>query len=123
MLLAGTGALVPLVGWPAEGSGEKNYRRSDVSSFARRLKPLNRILELEGYYVWGTSPVNGPDGRLHVYFSRWEARKGMGGWINGSEIAHAVADHPEGPYRDITTILAPRGGAWFDATTCHNPHI
>ncbi|HNQ37007.1 MAG TPA: glycoside hydrolase family protein [Prolixibacteraceae bacterium] len=107
----------------ASGTGRKNYRRSDVSGFARRLKPLNRILELEGYYVWGTSPIYGPDGQIHLFFSRWEARKGMGGWINGSEIAHAVADHPGGPYRNIQTILAPRGGAWFDATTCHNPHI
>ncbi len=104
-------------------SPEITYPEKEISPFSRRLKPLGRILELEGYYVWGTSPIAGPDGKIHVFFSRWDARKGMGGWINGSEIAHAVADRPEGPYRDITTILAPRGGEWFDATTCHNPHI
>jgi len=101
----------------------KTPAESDSSSFSKRLKPLGRILELEGYYVWGTSPIACSDGRIHVFFSRWDARKGMGGWINGSEIAHAVADRPEGPYQDIRTILAPRGGEWFDATTCHNPHI
>jgi len=115
---AGIGA-VPLL---TAASG-KRQPDSMVSPFERRLKPLGRILELEGYYVWGTSPIAGPDGRIHVFFSRWDARKGMGGWLNGSEIAYAVADRGRGPYRDIRTLLAPRGEGFFDATTCHNPHI
>jgi beta-xylosidase len=77
---------------------------------------------MEGYYVWCNSPIEGEDGRIHVFFSRWDAKKGMGGWINGSEIAHAVADHPEGPYTYLETIFQPRKG-YFDATTCHNPVI
>ncbi len=104
-------------------AADKPYLKHDISRFAKRLKPLGRILELEGYYVWGTSPIVAPDGKIHVFFSRWDAKKGMGGWINGSEIAHAVADHPEGPYSNIETILAPRGNGYFDGTTCHNPYI
>ena len=110
-----------LTGWAA--LQEDKYDVKDISDFARRLKPLGRILELEGYFVWGTSPIVAPDGKIHVFFSRWDAKKGMGGWINGSEITHAVADKPEGPYYDIKTILAPRGDGFFDGTTCHNPHI
>lgn len=102
---------------------DKSYSRKDISRFAKCLKPLGRILELEGYYVWGTSPIVASDGKIHVFFSRWDAKKGMGGWINSSEIAHAVADQPEGPYYNIDTILAPRGEGYFDGTTCHNPHI
>ncbi|MFA5328273.1 MAG: glycoside hydrolase family protein [Prolixibacteraceae bacterium] len=102
---------------------EQKYYRKDISGFAKRLKPLGRILELDGYYVWGCSPIVAPDGKIHVFFSRWDAKKGMGGWIKGSEIAHAVADKPEGPYYGIETILAPRGEGFWDATTCHNPHI
>ncbi|MGV8093854.1 MAG: glycoside hydrolase family protein [Mangrovibacterium sp.] len=102
---------------------DPKYTPDDISDFARRLKPQGRILELEGYYVWGCSPLAASDGKIHVFFSRWDARKGMGGWINGSEIAHAVADKPEGPYASIETILAPRGEGYFDGTTCHNPHI
>lgn len=102
---------------------ERKYNEKDVSDFAGRLKPLGRILELEGYYVWGCSPVTGPDGKFHVFFSRWDAKKGMGGWIKGSEIAHAVADDASGPYENIETILAPRGEGFWDGTTCHNPHI
>lgn len=92
------------------------------SEFCKALKPCGRILETEGYYVWCVAPIYGPDGRIHVFYSRWPAQYGMGGWIHKSEIAHAIADHPEGPYHYVETVLAPRPGFW-DATTCHNPHI
>ena len=92
------------------------------SNFAHHIKPVGRALEMEGYYVWCNSPIEGPDGKIHVFFSRWNSKKGMGGWINSSEIAHAVADSPEGPFEYVSTVLAPRAG-YFDATTCHNPSI
>jgi beta-xylosidase len=94
-----------------------------VSDFAKRLTPLGRILELPGSYVWCTTAIDDERGRTHLFFSRWDATKGMAGWINGCEIAHAVAHSPEGPYDVLGTVLAPRGGDWWDATTCHNPHI
>lgn len=97
--------------------------RGHLSRFGRHLKPLGRTLELPGYYVWCNSPIYGPDGKVHVFFSRWAARKGMGGWINSSEIAHAVADSPEAPFAVVGTVLAPRGPGYWDATTCHNPSI
>lgn len=102
--------------------GQGNLLLGEESDFARHLKPVGRTLEMEGYFVWCNSPIQGEDGKIHVFFSRWIAKKGMGGWINGSEICHAVSDHPEGPYTFLETVLAPRPGAW-DATTCHNPSI
>jgi len=98
------------------------FKRSDEADIAKKLQPVGRILELEGYYVWCNSPIEDEDGQIHVFFSRWDARKGMGGWIRGSEIVHAVASVPEGPYEVRETIFAPRPGFW-DATTCHNPLI
>ncbi|MCH5597360.1 hypothetical protein [Niabella ginsengisoli] len=38
-----------------------------VSDFAKRLKPVGRALELEGYYVWCNTPIKGPDGKIHVF--------------------------------------------------------
>ncbi len=90
------------------------------SSFAKHLKPVGRVLEMEGYYVWCNSPVEAEDGKIHLFFSRWDAKKGMGGWIKGSEIAQAVSESPEGPYKFVETIFSPRPGYW-DSTTCHNP--
>jgi hypothetical protein len=95
----------------------------DHSEFSRHLKPIGRALELEGYYVWCNSPIEAPDGKIHIFFSRWKAEKKMSGWINGSEIAHAVADNAESSFRVTGTILAPRGAGFWDATTCHNPLI
>ncbi|CAM3923515.1 Glycosyl hydrolases family 43 [Pedobacter westerhofensis] len=95
----------------------------DVSEFSKHLKPVGRALEMEGYYVWCNSPVEGEDGKIHLFFSRWVATKKMGGWINGSEICHAVADSPESEFKFNEVILAPRGPGFWDATTCHNPLI
>lgn len=94
-----------------------------ISAFAKKLKPVGRRLEMEGYYVWCNSPIEGPDGRIHLFFSRWKDSKKMGGWINGSEICHAIADSPESEFKFSQTILAPRGPGFWDATTCHNPSI
>ncbi len=88
-----------------------------------RLRPVGRALETKGYYVWCSCPVAGPDGKTHLFYSRWKAEKKMGGWISGSEIAHAVADRPEGPYTHLGVVLAPRGEGFWDGTTCHNPLV
>ncbi len=98
------------------------YPIDRVSDFAHKLKSIGRILESEDYYVWCCAPIYDEDGKVHVFYSRWPKKYKMGGWISKCEIAHAVADNPEGPYRYIETVLAPRPG-YFDATTCHNPHI
>lgn len=87
-----------------------------------KLTPVGRALEMEGYYVWCSAPIDGPDGKVHLFYSRWDATKKMGGWINGSEIGHAVADNPEAPFIHKEVVLAPRKG-FFDATTCHNPLV
>lgn len=94
----------------------------NLSDFCKKLKPIGRILERESEYVWCNAPIEDSEGKIHVFFSRWNAAKNMSGWINGSEIAHAVAATPGGPYEYVETVLAPRAG-YFDATTCHNPHI
>lgn len=96
---------------------------NNISDFCRRLVPVGRILETDGYYVWGTSPIKAPDGKIHVFYSRWNADRKMGGWLNASEIAHAVADSPESPFEYAETALAPGGEGYWDGTTCHNPHI
>lgn len=95
---------------------------TEKPDFEKRLVPIVRVLELEGYYVWCNSPIFDKEGKVHVFFSRWDAKKGMGGWINGCEIAHAIADTPEGPFEVLGAVLEPRMGHW-DATSCHNPTV
>lgn len=110
--------MMPVIGFSAsEIAGTGN------TGFADRLVPIGRRLQMDGYYVWCNSPIEGPDGKIHVFFSRWPAKESMSGWIHDSEICHAVADNPEAPFRFVSVVLAPRGGDHWDATTCHNPHI
>lgn len=99
-----------------------NYPKDAISSFAERLEPVGRILEEDGYNVWCCAPIMDDEGKVHVFYSRWKTERGWGGWLNGCEIAHAVADNPAGPYEYVSTILAPRTG-FFDATSCHNPSV
>jgi len=84
---------------------------------------VGRILETKGWYIWCASPIYGPDDRVHLFFSRWPAERRMGGWVNSSEIAHAVAPTPESPFEIVGPVLQPRGPGHWDGTTCHNPHI
>jgi hypothetical protein len=91
--------------------------------FYKDLQPVGRRLEIENHYVWCNTPIDGPDGKVHVFFSQWRSEKKMGGWLNGCEIGHAIADSAESEFQIVGTVLAPRGPGFWDGTTCHNPHI
>jgi hypothetical protein len=77
------------------------------------------ILENNDSVIWGCAPIYDDEGKVHVYYSTWEKE---GNWLTHSTIAHAVADHPEGPYKKLGIILEGREGCW-DAHTIHNPTI
>lgn len=95
------------------------------SSLCSRLEPRGRILEDPDHYVWGCAPIYGPDGRVHVFYSRWRPKHEMIGWQIDCEIAHAVADDPEGPYTPVEdpVVLSGAGGDAWDGVTVHNPTV
>ncbi len=96
--------------------------RYEESSFSKALmRPGTRILQEEGWYIWDCSPIVGEDGKIHVFYSRW--RNNFDNWLTESEVAHAVADKPEGPYRFVRTVLKGKGDSSWDASTIHNPSI
>jgi len=80
-------------------------------------------LEDPGFIVWGASPVRPPDGRYHLFYSRWPEATGFESWVTHSEIAHAEADEPLGPYRFRDVALPARGGAFWDGHVTHNPTV
>ena len=84
----------------------KNYPADAISSFAERLEPMGRILEDDNYYVWCCAPIIDEKNKVHVFYSRWEKKYEMKGWLGHCEIAHAVADQPEGPYKYVSTVLS-----------------
>jgi hypothetical protein len=77
-----------------------------------------------GYFVWCGAPTKGADGKYHLYYSRWPVSKGFApGWAIWSEIAYAVADKPDGPYKHVNLALPPRGRQFWDGMVTHNPNV
>ena len=60
---------------------------------------------------------------MHVFYSRWPKAAGHGGWLWCCEVAHAVADSPEGPFQTLETVLKGQGFGHWDGATIHNPTI
>lgn len=94
-----------------------------MSEFGKSLEPIGRILESPDYNVWGCSPIYDEDGKVHVFYSRWLNKYDHMGWVAACEVAHAVADKPEGPYTFVDVALKGRGGNHWDSWSIHNPSI
>ncbi len=101
-------------------------RELDLGSRVQPLPAANRFGE-DGYHVWCGAPVKGPDGKYHLFYSRWPEKVGFApGWALHSEIAYAVSDNPEGPYEPVNVALPPRGinpatgKKYWDADVTHN---
>jgi len=86
--------------------------------------PRTPAFESEGYWVWGSSVVKGNDGKYHMFVSRFpKSLPFHPGWMVASEIVHAIADTPEGPYQFSDVALPARGAQYWDGRSTHNPRI
>lgn len=85
--------------------------------------PLTARFEDPGHIVWCGSGVRHEHGKYHLFYSRWPKELGHYAWVTHSEIAHAVADHPLGPYRFTDVALPERGAHFWDGLCTHNPTI
>lgn len=80
-------------------------------------------LKLDGYYVWDSSVIK-VDGKYHMFASRWKEEFGFGwNWLFNSEIAHFVADRPDGEFKFKNVVLPRRGRRFFDGMNTHNTCI
>ncbi|SOE19862.1 Alpha-L-fucosidase [Spirosomataceae bacterium TFI 002] len=97
----------------------------DILFFKDRIQnpTAANIFKTEGYYNWGGSIIKAEDGSFHLFYSRWKKDYSFFGWLTHSEVAHAVASSPSGPWTYKETVLKGRGvGAW-DEVNAHNPKI
>ncbi|HEX4084030.1 MAG TPA: glycoside hydrolase family protein [Chthoniobacteraceae bacterium] len=85
--------------------------------------PLASKFTDPGYFVWCGSMVQTPDGKCHLFYSRWPRKLGFDAWVTHSEIAHAIADNPLGPYHPDGVALPERGKEFWDGLCTHNPAI
>jgi hypothetical protein len=85
--------------------------------------PPEARFESDEYYIWGASMVRDPEGTYHLFYSRWPRSKGFQAWVTHSEIAHAVAEKPTGPYHHVDVALPARGAETWDGLCTHNPTV
>ena len=105
-----------------------NAQELDLGARVKPLPVANRFGE-DGCFVWCGAPVKGPDGKYHLFYSRWPVKVGFApGWAIHSEIAYAFSDKPTGPYQHVNVSLPPRGinpatgRKFWDGDVTHNPN-
>jgi len=89
-----------------------------------RPVPLEASFAQPGYHVWCGAPVMTEDGRVHLFYSRWESKHGFApAWAIHSEICYAVAEAWGRPFRPVNVALPARGPGFWDGSVTHNPNV
>lgn len=94
-----------------------------LSSFASKLEWKGIAIEDSAYTIWGSAPIQGDNGKIHIYTARWPEKNVDPAWRRSSEIAHYVADHPEGPFSFSDIAIQGTGQETWDKYAPHNPEI
>ena len=55
--------------------------------------------------TWGGSIIRGDDGKIHMFAAYMTENCGLTSWETNSEVVHAVADSPLGPFSIQETVL------------------
>ncbi len=74
------------------------------------------------WYIWGGSVIEA-EGQYHMYYSRWPKKHHFNAWLTYSEVAHAVADSPTGPWKHLDVALPERDSMYWDCHNTHNPTV
>ena len=102
-------------------SAEGKVLRLPYSSVALTAQFIGPAVSEEGWFNWCVSPILGRDKKIHVFSSRWPKAEGMEGWSEkNAEIAHFVADRPEGPFKYVRSVL--KSEQFADSLTMAGPH-
>jgi len=54
---------------------------------------------MKQWCYWDGQIIKGPDGKYHMFASRWDQARGHNGWFDSLAV-HAVSDKVTGPYAD-----------------------
>lgn len=78
---------------------EVSKTKASQKTFADQWQYIGIAVEEAGYTIWGTSPIIGDDGKVHLFVARWPCELNVDpGWRTHSEIAHYIGNSPEGPF-------------------------
>ena len=123
LFIAGLATTFPAIAEvPEVASATRRSTDLDFPSMVRPVPDSAKFID-DDFYIWGGSMVRDADGKCHLLYSRWPRDLGHNAWVTHSEIAHAVADAPLGPYRHVDVALPARGKAFWDGMCTHNPTV
>jgi hypothetical protein len=94
----------------------------NLGAMVQPVPLANKFID-PGYFVWCGSVTKGKNGKFYLLYSRWPLKDGYQAWPVTSEIAVAVSDHPEGPYKHVKVALTARGAGFWDGSATHNPAV
>ncbi len=117
-------SLVLATGISCSALGEAKPQKDLLEGFADRLSFVGYAINDPEYHIWGTSPILGDDGKVHLFPARWSTNYTHGAWRSDCEIAHYVGEGPEGPFEFSDVVATGTGikGDW-DQRSPHNPCI
>ncbi|MEQ9287338.1 MAG: glycoside hydrolase family protein [Cyclobacteriaceae bacterium] len=108
--------------WRAQAQ-EHTMEQAPLSFIAKNLEWKGVAISDPDYSIWGCAPIQGDDGKTHLYAARWPEKNVDPAWRKSSEIAHYVADTPEGPFTFSDIVVQGTGKDTWDKYAPHNPEI
>ena len=90
-----------------------------VEAFAQRRREPHVLVDPE-FHIWDRSVITWHDGRYHAYYSRWRGEHRH--WLTDSEVCHAIADAPEGPFEHTGLVLHQRNADGWDVIDSHSQY-
>ncbi|MGL5786927.1 MAG: glycoside hydrolase family protein [Bacteroidales bacterium] len=112
--------------FPQKLDNLRELKKESANPLFKNLAPALKTpaLEMEGYWVWGSSVIRDKDGKYHIYASRFpKSLPFQPGWMVASEIVHGVSDQAQGPYAFSDVALPARDHQYWDSRSTHNPRI
>ncbi len=107
---------------PAQPPAPHPVSDLDLAAMLRPAPESARMTDPD-YYIWCGSMVRADDGKYHLYYSRWPRKLGHYAWVTSSEVAHAVSNSAEGPFKFVDVALPARGKGFWDGLCTHNPTV
>lgn len=93
------------------------------SFVAKNLEWKGVAVQDKDYTIWGCAPIQDDQGKTHLFVARWPEKNVNPAWRKSSEIAHYVADHPEGPFIFSDVAIQGTSKDTWDQYAPHNPEI
>jgi len=122
-LISGAGYAQKPVNTQTDSEVSNDDVKQNQSWFSDALQYKGIVVQDDDWNIWGCSPIQDEAGKIHLFVARWPRQTGHEGWRTHSQVAHYVADNPEGPFVFSDIVLEGTHKNTWDEFAPHNPTI